>query len=143
MKITKRIICTLLTIVLMITTFIVNGNTAEAKEKNTEYSCYTYEVKSIKKSKDKLTVKCRKNGLMAYIPDACERVEGTRKITYKIAKNCKWRYVDNDEKTKKTSYKSIKKRIKWDSGDSGNPNMIYIKVKKGKIVKITVYRYYG
>lgn len=40
MKITKRIACILLSVILTMTAFMVTGNTAEAKEKNTEYSCY-------------------------------------------------------------------------------------------------------
>ena len=86
-----------------------------------------------------MTVKVKKSALLGYVPDGAIRAYGTRKITYKIAKGCKWRFFDNNRKWKKASYKSIKQHIKW----KATGNRLSIKIKNGKIVKVVVYRYYG
>ncbi len=140
----KNNICVILAMVIILTAFMSDNITVKAANpKNANYYFHTYDIKTFKKSKGKLTIICRKNGLMAYDIIGGKKDRYTKKVTYKIAKGCKWKFVDNDEKIKKASYDSVRKRIKWDGGDWENPNRIHMKVRKGKITKIIVYRYYG
>lgn len=130
----KKNICMLLAIVIMMTTFMSYNITAEAaKPKNTSYYVECTGVKSFKKSHGKLSVKAKKHHSFFY--ETSTGIYGTSKVSYKIAKKCKWSISDPEEEYyMKSSYKKIKKLIK----QLDDQCVLTIKIRKGKIVRVNI-----
>ena len=127
-------ICMLLTVAIMATAFVTNNITVEAaKPKSTTYYIDCTGVKSLKKSHGKLTITAKKRNPLEYRTSS--GTHKTKKISYKLAKNCKWSLSDpSEEYYSKSSYKKIKKLVK----ELDQQSVLTIKVRKGNIVRVNI-----
>lgn len=116
-----------------------SGNNAVAKitksanSKNASYYVDCTGVKSLKKSKGKLTVTAKKSNPLSYKTSKGTRY--TTKISYNLDKKCKWTLSSPDGMyTEKSSYKEIKKTIKAVDEQC----VLTVKVKNRKIVRVNI-----
>lgn len=127
------------------------SNSAQAKSKKTTYYFSSCEVTKFNLKNNKLTIatdKRSKNKTGIYIEG--NEKNKKYKVTYKVAKNCKWveatfsRYNGKSSSSKST-YKNVKKCIKFDRNwykENGSPNnfgLCSFVVKNKKIIKVRYF----
>lgn len=130
----KENICMLLAVIIMATAFLSNNVMVEAaRPKNITYYIDCTGVKLLKKSHGKLIVTAKKRNPLNY--NTTNGTRNAKKISYKLAKNCKWSLSDPSEVYySKSSYKKTKKLVKqldWQS-------VLTVKVRKGKVVRVNI-----
>lgn len=152
----KRILSMMLAVVLIMTAVNLSSITAEAAGKTTVYQTNAIDVTKFVKSKGKLTVKAQ-SWEIASVKDKKSWVKtaegaifgknkstGTKKVTYKISKKCKWSWSDTMRNSGKSSYSKIKKTAEQARkayrkyGVDGSFGTIQIFVKNRKIVRVNI-----
>lgn len=147
----KKKILVILAVMSVFTTTVAEPVDALSKGE-VEYRAGEYEISVFKKEKGNLTVKADE----FYVTDSSNRIKrvAMKKITFKIAKNCKWLSTDmgnyNMKTGKwtyhKTSYEKVKKEISMErkfyiknykkGAEMDSPTVMNIVIKNNKIVKI-------
>lgn len=103
------------------------------KPQNTIYFASCPNVKSFKKSNGKLTVTAKNSNPLLYETSTGSRY--TKKISYKLAKKCRWSYSKPDGSYRiKANYKRLKKSVKLGSYES----VLEVEVKNGKVIRVNI-----
>ena len=156
----KRILSITLAILLMLTAANAGSITAEAAGKTTVYETNAIYITKFLESKGKLTVKAKHWGSIAVTEKkrnkgwvrTAERALtgkskelGEKKLTYKIAKNCKWSWCDTGRNSGKSSYSRIRKNAKQAReafckyGVDASYGVVQIFVKNKKVVRVNIF----
>lgn len=147
----KRILIRMILTLCMLASVLGYSNSIQAKAKKTTYYFASYEVTQFKLKKNKLTIETDKNivdktGIFKKGNEQSKKY----KMTFKVAKNCKWveaefnRYNGSNSSSKST-YKKVRERIQFDrswykeSGYSTNVGLCSFVVKNKKIIRVEYF----
>ncbi len=149
MRNVRKLLMGLALVVCVIASVLGYSNSAQAKSKKTTYFFSSNDITKFQLKNNKLTiVSDKKSEHKIGIYRKENENKKKYKVTYKVAKNCKWvgvYYHGGKFYSSKSSYKNVKKNIKYDhnwykeTGNMKNRGLCSFVVKNNKIVRVEYF----